>query len=148
MWRCRGRIQNANVPYSTKHPALLHKDHHFTKLLFRKAHVRILHSGVKDTLAELRTNFWIVKGRSLVKSFIHQCSLPTFRGSPLFIHQSGLRWAPLRQRQWNDRISLYTCCVMCAVHLDLVPDMSTQSLPAEFSSFRREKRPPSKDALR
>ena len=25
IWRCRGRIQNAVVPYSTKHPVLLHK---------------------------------------------------------------------------------------------------------------------------
>ena len=38
MWRCRGRIQNASVPYTTKHPALLHKGHHLTVLLVRNAH--------------------------------------------------------------------------------------------------------------
>ena len=37
IWRCRVRIQNAAVPYSTKHPVLLHKPHHFTMLVVMKA---------------------------------------------------------------------------------------------------------------
>ena len=38
VWRCRGRIQNAAVPYMTKHPVLLPKNHHITSLLIREAH--------------------------------------------------------------------------------------------------------------
>ena len=36
VWRCRGRIQNAAVPYSTKHPL---RGHHLTQLVVKKAHV-------------------------------------------------------------------------------------------------------------
>ena len=32
-----------------------------------------MHSGIKDTLTELRSRFWIPQGRALVWSFIHQC---------------------------------------------------------------------------
>jgi len=39
VWRCGGRLLNADVSYTTKHPALLHKDHHhLTKLLILRAH--------------------------------------------------------------------------------------------------------------
>ncbi len=30
LWRCRGRIQNASVSYSTKHPILLPRNHHLS----------------------------------------------------------------------------------------------------------------------
>ena len=75
LWRCTGRIQNAAVPYSTKHPLLLHKSHHLTVLIVRKAYGRVLHNGVKETLAELRSKFWIMKARNFVKSVIRQCHL-------------------------------------------------------------------------
>lgn len=143
VWRCRGRIQNTAVPYSTKHPVLLHRDHYFTQLVVKKAHTRVLHNGVRETLAELRLSFWIVKGRSLVKSILHQCGvcrrhegkpygalppppLPTFRvkeappfsftgvdfAGPLYVRSDGAV-----KKVW---ICLYTCCVVHAVHLDLV----------------------------
>ena len=82
-WRCGGRFSNADVPYGVKHPILLPKDHHFTLLVVRQAHVRVLHNGVKDTLNEVRSKFWIVKGRSFVKKVIHQCvTCKRFEGRP------------------------------------------------------------------
>ena len=33
VWRCGGRLSNADVPYSTKHPILLPKDHPLTVLI-------------------------------------------------------------------------------------------------------------------
>ena len=75
VWRCRGRIENAAIPFSTKHPALLHKDHPFMSLLVWKAHSHVIHNGVKETLAKLESRFWIVKGRSLVKKLIQQCHI-------------------------------------------------------------------------
>ena len=157
LWRCRGRIQNAGVPYCTKHPVLLHKDHHFTMLIVKQAHSRVLHGGVKETLAELRSKFWIVRGRNFVKSIIHQCyacrryegqpysappppPLPTFRveesppfsftgvdfAGPLYVKSDGPE-----TKVW---MCLYTCCVVRAVHLDLVADLTT---PAFLRSFKR-----------
>ena len=57
LWRCRGRIQNTAVPYSTKHPILLHESHHLIVLIVRKAHSRVLYKSVKETLAELHSKF-------------------------------------------------------------------------------------------
>ena len=157
LWRCKGRIQNAAVPYSTKHPILLPKNHHVTSLLVMEAHCRVLHNGVKETLTELRERFWIIRGRSIVKKVIHQCRtcrrhegapysaprpppLPKFRveEAPPFTF-TGVDFAgPLyvksgagMEKVW---ICLYTCCVVRAVHLDLVSDQTT---PTFLRSFRR-----------
>ena len=53
--RCGDRIGNANVPYSTKFPIFLHKDHHYMKLFVLNAHKRVFHHGVKETQTELRS---------------------------------------------------------------------------------------------
>ena len=73
VWRCRGRIQNAAVPYSTKHPVLLHKDHHLSELLVRSSHIKVLHNGVKETLTKLWSRFWILRGNNFIRRVIHQC---------------------------------------------------------------------------
>ena len=158
VWRCRGRIENAVVPFSTKHPALLHKDHPVTSLLVWKAHGQVLHNGVKETLTELRSRFWIIKGRSLVKKLIQQCRicrrhegkpysaprpppLPLFRveeappftftgcdfAGPLYIRCEGGQ-----KKTW---ICLYTCCVVRAVHLELVMDLTTPTFLRCFKCF-------------
>ena len=155
--RCHGRIQNAAVPYSTKHPALLCKSHHFTLLIVRKAHEAVLHDGVRETLAEIRAKFWIVKGRSFVRSVIHHCHvcrryegksygapppppLPSFRveEAPPFTFLGVDFAGPLYIRSENGSrkvwICLYTCCVVRAVHLDLVVDLTA---PCFLLSFRR-----------
>ena len=79
IWRCRGRIQNAAVSYSTKHPILLHQDYPFTFLVAHKAHEDVLHNGVKETL----TKIWIVRGRSLAKKIVQQCHVcRRYEGKP------------------------------------------------------------------
>ena len=74
IWRCRGRMANADIPYSTKYPIFLHKDHYLTRLFVLNAHQRVLHNGVKETLTELRSQFRILKGRSTVKQILHHCT--------------------------------------------------------------------------
>ena len=159
MWRCGGRLTNADLPYSTRYPVLLPRKYHFTILIVKSAHGRVLHNGVKETLSELRSRYWIVKGRSLVKSIIHQCvvcrrfdgracctppppPLPTFRvreeppftysgvdfAGPLYVRATGAREST---KVW---VCLYTCCIVRAVHLDLVPDLTA---PAFIRSFKR-----------
>lgn len=46
IWRSRGRIVNANVPYSIKYPIFLHKDNHLIRLSVLSAHQRMFHNGV------------------------------------------------------------------------------------------------------
>ena len=67
MWRCKGRLGNANLPYYTKYPALLPKHHHLTALIIRDAHVRVMHNGVKETLTQVRSKYWVIQGRQIVR---------------------------------------------------------------------------------
>ena len=73
--RCGGRLRNAALQYNTRYPIILSKQHHLAVLVVRQAHERVLHNGVKDTLTEVRAKYWIVKGRSVVRSTIHRCAL-------------------------------------------------------------------------
>ena len=73
IWRCGGRLRNADLDVCAKHPILLPSSHHFTMLVIRQSHEKVLHGGVKETLTELRSRFWIVKGRSVVKKLLHKC---------------------------------------------------------------------------
>ena len=150
LWRCGGRLANAEMPFTVKHPILLPRTHPLTTLIVREVH------GVKETLAETRRKFWILKGRNLTRSIIHRCvvcrrfegapfqgppppPLPKFRvkDDTAFSYTgvdsyTGLDFAgPLSipvlgmtsSKVWT---CLFTCFVTQAVHLDAVSDSSTQ----------------------
>ena len=72
IWRCGGRIQNADVSYAARHLSLLSPHHPLTTLLVKRSHERVMHGGIKTTLTELRSHFWILKGRSTVKSILRR----------------------------------------------------------------------------
>lgn len=139
--RCRGRLDKAaNLPYSTKHPILLPSNHPLTDLYINQAHARVYHNGIKETLTEVRSRFWIIRGRSAVKKIINECCtcrrhegkpysapppppLPGYRvsESPPF-SSTGIDFAgPLyvknhSEAQFKVWIVLYTCCVTRAIH--------------------------------
>ena len=159
IWRCQGQISKADIPFSAKHPIMLHKSHYLTKLFIVQAHQRVFHNGVKETLTELRSRFWIVKGRAVVRQIVYLCvicrrfegkayqtphppPLPGFRvteappftftgvdyAGPLYVKNGGEG----KDKVW---LCLFTCCVVRAVHLDLVPDMSTAAFLRSFKRF-------------
>ena len=107
------------------------------------------HNGVRDTLTKIRSKYWILKGRSTMKLIIGRCvpckkfegkpftappppHLPKFcvRESRPFSHAAVDFAGPLHvkatksEKMW---ICLYTCCVTHAIHIDVVPDMSTET---------------------
>ena len=45
-WRCAGRLEKAELPFSAKHPILLDQRHHFTALVVHEAHWRVKHNRV------------------------------------------------------------------------------------------------------
>lgn len=73
IWRCGGRLFNADIPFSTKYPVMLLKSHQLSTLIAKSAHEGVLHNRVKETLTEFRSKYWVVKGRSLNRSIIHKC---------------------------------------------------------------------------
>ncbi len=63
--RCGGRLKNADILFSTKHPVLLTKQHTFTTLLVQAAHRRVQHNGVRETLGEVRVKYWIINVKAI-----------------------------------------------------------------------------------
>ena len=63
--KCRGRLNNSDLPKYTRNPILLPKDGHFTNLIINQAHQKVKHCGVKYTLTEIRSRFWIIQGNKV-----------------------------------------------------------------------------------
>jgi hypothetical protein len=74
IWRCGGRLSNANIELSAKHPVFLPNDHWFSTLLVEECHRRVMHNGVRETLCEIRSEHWIAKGRQFVEKIIAKCT--------------------------------------------------------------------------
>ncbi|GFQ73516.1 integrase catalytic domain-containing protein [Trichonephila clavata] len=71
--RLTGRLLEADLCFGEKHPVILPRHCKFTELLVIREHERIGHCGVSATLTQLRKNYWIPKGRQLVKTIIRIC---------------------------------------------------------------------------
>ena len=72
---CQCRLANSSLSYGTRYQILLRKEHYVTHLIIWTYHKRVLHNGTKETLQELRSRFWIVQGRQLVKRILRSCIL-------------------------------------------------------------------------
>ena len=72
--RCQGRLENADLPYTTRHLAVLSRSHHVTSLIIRHCHESVFHNGFNATPTEVRTEYSITKGRQTVKKELHKCA--------------------------------------------------------------------------
>jgi hypothetical protein len=61
--RCKGRMENASSNMETRSPILLPRDHSITQLIVESCDKKVKHGGIKETLTELRSKYWIPKGR-------------------------------------------------------------------------------------
>ena len=71
--RARGRLLHSPLPESSRH-AILVGEKDIIRLIITDAHRRVLHSGVEQTLSEVRLSYWIAKARSEVKKNIYSCA--------------------------------------------------------------------------
>ena len=159
--RCHSRMQNAPVDFNSRCPILLPEDNHISKLIVMQCHNMVMHNGVRETLTQLRTKFWIVRGRQVVKKIISKCvvcqkiegkgygipyppPLPPFRLTDEFaFSRIGLDYAgPVyvkdiytRAKMNKAYIALYTCASTRALHLNLVPELSSQAFLRSFRRF-------------
>lgn len=161
--RCRGRLENSSLAYTTRNPALLPAKHRLSLLIIKDAHHKTKHSGVGSTLTCLRECYWIPRGREAVKRFVKQCivccryagksfavmpppQLPRERvdeGPPW--SNTGVDYAgPLyvkKKDSSNDHatekvyICLFTCAATRAVHLELVEGCSAEQFLRAFRRF-------------
>lgn len=82
--RVDGRLQNANIPISQKHPILLPSRHHVTDLIIREIHERNFHAGIQSTLYAICHRFWLVDGKNQIRKVVRYCvRCIRFRASPV-----------------------------------------------------------------
>lgn len=159
--RAQGRIQNCNLSEDTKHPIILPHKSHLTNLIIDDAHKQTLHGGPMLMLNYLRTRYWIISAKGLVRRHVHKCvtcvrhaaatknqlmgQLPPARVTPSrpFL-KSGVDFAgPINIRVSKGRgnksykgyISLFICMATKAIHLEVISDLTSQSFIAGFKRF-------------
>ena len=170
--RCKGRLNNADLPITSKNPVLLPSKNDFVNLMIKDVHHRIKHSGVRNTLTTLRESYWILRGREATKRIIKQCIIcRKFDGVPFKPQPTpdlpdmcvadappftftGLDFAgPLyitSSKEGDSNgisqkayICLYTCASTRAIHLELLRDLSVKSFLQSFRRFASRRGLPS-----
>ncbi|XP_063545735.1 uncharacterized protein LOC134753726 [Cydia strobilella] len=159
--RVGGRLENASDLEIAKHPIILPYDSHLTKLIVADAHERTLHGDQRAMLNYLKSAYWIVRAKDLVKQHIHKCvrcirhkakiqthlmgALPPARVTPgrAFI-RSGVDYAgPINLRTSKGRghhsykgyVCLFICMVTKAIHLEVVSELTSRGFLEAFKRF-------------
>ncbi|XP_071033022.1 uncharacterized protein [Parasteatoda tepidariorum] len=159
--RVGGRLHNAALDYSQKHPAILPADHPFTKLLMTHLHIKNLHLGPQALLYCTRERFWPLRGRSIARKIVHKCivcfkhkplvsnqlmgTLPRERVNPNypFLHSGVDYCGPFQikykhQRKGNFQriyVAIFVCLASKAIHLEVVSDLTTDAFLATLKRF-------------
>ncbi len=145
-----GRLHHSSLPSSLKHPTIIPREHHVTKLIIAHCHERVNHQGKGFTMNEIRSNgYWIPKLSQTVASYIRQCvfcrkqrrpvegqkmrDLPTERmeHSPPFTYCGMDVFGPFLTKQARKEYKryglLFTCFYSRAIHVEMLEDLSTDT---------------------
>lgn len=159
--RVGGRISQAQETENLKHPIILPHKSALSKLIVDDAHRKTLHGDGKLMINYLRSKYWIVGAKNLVKQHVRKCiicirhkakiqtqlmgSLPSVRVTPAraFIN-SGVDYAgPIMLRTTKGRghkaykgyICLFICMVTKAIHIEVVSDLTSRGFLEAFKRF-------------
>ncbi|XP_059047666.1 uncharacterized protein LOC131843089 [Achroia grisella] len=159
--RVGGRIQASQLSQQHKHPIIIPNNTHLTILIIRDAHLKLLHGGVALTINYLRSRYWIISLKQLVKKCYRECTvclryrgktiqpkmgqLPAVRVQPgRAFKTSGVDFAgPIQMRASKGRgqkaykgyLCLFICMKTKAVHIEAVSDLTSQGFIAAFRRF-------------
>ena len=158
--RCGGRLQNALICESAKHPIFIPKESDLARLIIVNIHEQAFHFGVEATVSHIRQRYWIPAIRQQVNSVYSKCvkcrkdcgpayrapnpaPLPAIRIQETYpFALTGVDYTgaiPIRGKSKDDDLSAYillmTCGVTRAVHLEVVETMSTKGFMDAFRRF-------------
>lgn len=145
-----GRLRKADLPSHCRHPVILPKESHITRLILAHVHQQVEHQGRGMTMNKLRSSgYWIIGGSKVVANFIRQCvicrklrrptecqrmaDLPTERvvPSPPFTYCGMDCFGPFLVKQGRKEVKryglLFTCMCCRAIHIEMLDDMSTDA---------------------
>ena len=167
--RCKGRLENSPLPFCTKFPILIPKNSCISEMIMWDAHRKVCHNGPRDTLCEVRSEYWIPGARQVLRQLIRTCvtcrkwdgkaytypmspSLPSFRLSNDFAFNNiGIDYAgPLYVKDiYSDTrdvhkawIALITCASSRALYLDIASDLSGEACVKVLKRFYNRKGAP------
>ncbi|XP_037115370.1 uncharacterized protein LOC119127506 [Syngnathus acus] len=153
--RVGGRLRHDSLDSEIKHPIILPKQNHVTRLLVEHHHAEVKHQGRQFTEGAIRAaGLWIVAGKRLVSSILYHCvtcrklrgkmevqkmaDLPPERldTSPPFSYV-GLDvfgpWTVVTRRTRGGAAEskrwaiLFTCMCTRGVHIEIIESMDTAS---------------------
>lgn len=152
--RLRTRIVLREDVHDFSHPAVLPPKHPVVNMLIRQYHEDFCHVGVQGLLCTLRQRFWVVGGRRSVKAVVQQCvtcrrhtakkfeapmaPLPLERvRDPVAFEVCGIDMAGPVYLKENVKayITVFSCAVVRAIHLELVLSLSTESFIQALRRF-------------
>ncbi len=156
--RVGGRLEHATLHPHVKHPVILTKTSHITKLLIDHYHQQVRHQGRGMTINELRSNgIWILGCSQAVSSFIYNCvkcrkfrrqteeqkmaNLPSERmeTTPPFTYCGMDCFGPFYIKEGRKELKryglLFTCLCSRAVHIELLDDLSTDAFLNSLRAF-------------
>ena len=166
--RVGGRLQTADMSYSSRHP-VLHGKHPITHLIISSEHLRLLHGGPMLIMSSLCRRYHIVGGRRTVRSITRKCiicrrttaspqnqvlgQLPLERITPGAVFDKvGIDYAgPFYVKYGSIRkptvVKAYVCLFVSlsvkAVHIESVSDMTTDAFIAALRRFMARRGKPS-----
>ncbi|KAK0148472.1 hypothetical protein N1851_011196 [Merluccius polli] len=128
--RVGGRLTQATLHPHIKHPAILPKGHHVSRLLIKHYHEKVKHQDRGMTLNELR-----IKCRKLRKCNQEQkmADLPPERmeATPPFTYSGMDCFGPFYVKDGRKELKryglLFTCMCSRAIHIEVLDDLSTDA---------------------
>ncbi|XP_023247400.1 uncharacterized protein LOC106642609 [Copidosoma floridanum] len=159
--RVGGRLENAPLPYSERHPIVLPGNDTIVKRLVQDTHINTLHGGVQLMLSQLYRTVWITRAHQLVTRVYRNCykcirhnqksghqqmaALPAQRVTPLRPFAiTGIDYAgPIPvlfskgrgAKSTKGYVVIFICFVVRAVHIEIVSDITTDAFMAAYDRF-------------